>query len=76
LSSSSLSEVNMKKIKITIAKDGTQKIEVLGAHGEDCIELTEELEKRLGFQVGDRTMKPEAKESAEQIRDENEVERS
>lgn len=49
----------MKKIKITLHKDGTQKVEVLGAIGDSCLEFTEELEKRLGVQEGERVLKPE-----------------
>ena len=49
----------MKRIKITIAKDGTQKVEVLGAHGKECVKFTEKLEERLGVPVGERTLKPE-----------------
>ena len=30
----------MKKMKITIRKDGTQKIEVLGAVGDECVTFT------------------------------------
>ena len=37
----------MKKIKITLHPDGTQKVEVLGARGSECLAFTEELEKRL-----------------------------
>jgi len=49
----------MKKMKITIRKDGTQKIEVLGAVGEECVEFTQEMERRLGKQEGERELKPE-----------------
>lgn len=49
----------MKKIKITLHRDGTQKIEVLGAVGEDCLEFTRELEQRLGTQAGQRELKKE-----------------
>jgi Protein of unknown function (DUF2997) len=49
----------MKRIKITIAKDGTQRVEVLGAQGTECIKFTEKLEQRLGVPVGERTLKPE-----------------
>ena len=48
----------MKKITITLHKDGTQKMEVTGARGQACTEFTSELEKRLG-QVEDRQLKPE-----------------
>jgi hypothetical protein len=49
----------MKKMKITIKKDGTQKIEVLGAVGEECVTFTLEMERRLGKQEGEREIKPE-----------------
>ena len=49
----------MKKIKITLHKDGTQKVEVLGAIGAECVEFTKELEKRLGAPIGERELKPE-----------------
>lgn len=56
----------MKKIKITLHRDGTQKIEVLGAAGESCVELTRQLEKRLGTQVGGRVLKAEYHEEEPQ----------
>ncbi len=49
----------MKKIRITLHKDGTQKVEVLGAVGAECVEFTRELEKRLGAPLGERVLKPE-----------------
>lgn len=49
----------MKKIIITIHKDGTQRVEVVGAAGESCVEFTRELERRLGARVGERELKPE-----------------
>jgi hypothetical protein len=49
----------MKKIRITLHKDGTQKVEVLGAVGAECLEFTKELEKRLGAALGERVLKPE-----------------
>ena len=49
----------MKKIKITLHKDGTQKVEVLGAVGSECVEFTRDLEKRLGKAEGERTLKTE-----------------
>ncbi len=60
----------MKKIKVTLHKDGTQHIEALGATGEECIEFTRELEQRLGTPVGERTLKPEC---FEQISEEEQV---
>ena len=49
----------MKKIKITLHPDGTQKIEVLGAVGDSCVEFTHELEERLGKPLGERELNPE-----------------
>ena len=49
----------MKKMKITIYKDGTQKVEALTCGGPDCIALTEAYEKRAGIQIGERVLKPE-----------------
>jgi hypothetical protein len=49
----------MKKIKVTLRKDGTQDVEVLGASGEECLRFTHDLERRLGRPVGARTLKPE-----------------
>jgi len=65
----------MKKIKITLHKDGTQKIEVLGASGDSCLEFTREFEKRLGAQAGERVLKPEYHEEEQETERDREVER-
>ncbi len=65
----------MKKIKITIRKDGTQKVEVLGAVGEDCVQFTRELEKRLGTPLGERELKPEYYETESETERQHEVDR-
>ena len=65
----------MKKIKITIHKDGTQKVEVLGAVGGDCVQFTQELEKRLGSPIGERELKPEYYESETEAEQDYEVDR-
>jgi hypothetical protein len=65
----------MKKIKITLLKDGTQKVEVLNAVGTECQEFTKELEKRLGVTIGERTLKPEFYETVSECETELEVER-
>ncbi len=65
----------VKKIRITLLKDGTQKIEVLGAAGDACLTFTKELEKRLGSVEGERTLKPEFHEAAPEIEGESELER-
>ena len=64
----------MKKIKITIKKDGTQKVEVLGAVGDQCVEFTKELEKRLGTKVGDRVLKDEYHQQERETEPEREYE--
>ena len=63
----------MKKMKITIHKDGTQKIEVLGAAGEECVQFTREMEARLGGQMGERELKPEFHESETETEREREA---
>jgi hypothetical protein len=65
----------MKKIKITLHKDGTQKVEVLGAVGEQCVEFTRALERRLGDQVGERVRKPEYEQTEAEVEPERERER-
>ena len=49
----------MKKIKITIRKDGTQKVEAVDVVGNGCVELTRSFEERLGEVEGERVYKPE-----------------
>ena len=65
----------MKKIKITLHKDGTQKIEVLGAVGTECLEFTRELEQRLGAPIGERVLKPEYAETESEVQRDYEVDR-
>ena len=65
----------MKKMKITLHKDGTQKIEVLNAVGEACVEFTREMEERLGAPAGERQFKPECFEKVIESESEREVER-
>ncbi len=65
----------MRKIKIVLHKDGTQKIEVLNAVGPDCLEFSRELEKRLGTPLGERELKPEYYEGEVEKERDHEVER-
>jgi hypothetical protein len=67
--------MTVRKIKITLRKDGTQSIEVLGATGDSCVELTSALEKRLGAQQGERELKPEYHETEALREPEREKER-
>lgn len=55
----SLEKKNMRKMRITLHKDGTQTIEVLGFKGSGCVEFTKQLEERLGTPIAERTLKPE-----------------
>ena len=64
----------MKKIKITLHQDGTQKLEVLGAFGPECLAFTRELEKRLGSIAGERVLKPEYQEAEIECETERKVE--
>ena len=63
----------MKKMKITLRKDGTQKIEVLNAVGDECLAFTRELEARLGAPAGERELKPEYHESDTEVVPEHEA---
>lgn len=65
----------MKKIKITLHKDGTQKVEVLDAVGSECTEFTRALEQRLGAPIGERTLKPEYHELQQEVERQREIER-
>lgn len=60
----------MKKMKIVLSPDGTQKIEVLGVEGGECLEFTRVLEERLGVQAGERVLKEEYDENAAQREEE------
>ena len=64
----------MKKIKITIRKDGTQKVEALGVVGDSCLELTRSLEERLGEVEGERVHKPEYEMTEEEHEQDREYE--
>lgn len=44
----------IQEIDVTVSPDGMVKLEVRGAQGKKCIELTEEVEKLLGGVVIDR----------------------
>jgi hypothetical protein len=65
----------MKKIKITLHKDGTQKVEVIGAVGAECLQFTAELEKRLGVPLGERELKPEYEATERETERQQETER-
>jgi hypothetical protein len=64
----------VKKMKITLHKDGTQKIEVLGAVGDECLAFTQEIERRLGRQEGERELKPEFEAAEREVERDYEAE--
>ena len=63
----------MRKIRITLHKDGTQKVEVIGAQGQDCVALTRDLEGRLGSPSGERELKPEYHEAVPEVERDREL---
>lgn len=44
----------MRELIVTIDKDGTPTIEVKGVKGQQCLNLTQDIEKALGGKVLDR----------------------
>lgn len=65
----------MKKMKITLHQDGTQKVEVVGAAGDECLRFSRELEQRLGTSLGERELKPEYYETESEVERQREVDR-
>ena len=64
----------MKKIKVTIHKDGTQHVEALNDGGEHCLEFTKALEDRLGKPEGERVYKDEYYEEVHEVETDHETE--
>jgi len=56
----------MKRIEIEYFPDGTSKVEVFGAEGQECLKLTKEIEARHGV-VKQITHKPEFYENGELV---------
>jgi hypothetical protein len=50
--------VDMQELEIAISPSGEVKIEVKGVHGDQCLDLTKQLENSLGT-VEDRQLKSE-----------------
>ncbi len=48
----------MRKIKVTVAKDGTTRIEAFGFSGKECLSATKAIEDAIGA-VNSRKAKPE-----------------
>ena len=62
------------KIRIVIGRDGTPSIEVLDGRGDACLDLTRELEQRLGTPTGERELKPEIDATEAELETESEEE--
>jgi hypothetical protein len=58
--------MELEEVEVFIDPDGRVRLEVRGAKGKSCLELTAPLEQALGGQVEAREMTPEALE-AEQV---------
>jgi len=54
--------MELQEIEVFIEKDGRVLIQVRGAKGLTCLDLTRELEEALGGQIEAREMTPEAYE--------------
>ncbi len=54
--------MEMQEIEVFIEKDGRVRIQVRGAKGLSCLELTKDLEEALGGQIEAREMTAEAYE--------------
>jgi hypothetical protein len=55
--------MELQQIDVYIDKNGQVRVEVRGAKGRTCLELTEDLEQALGGKVTAREMTPEATEA-------------
>jgi hypothetical protein len=58
--------MELQEIDVFIEKDGRVRIEVRGAKGGACLDLTRDLEAALGGQIEDRQMTPESHEIAQE----------
>lgn len=62
--------MEFQEVEVTIAPDGTTRIEVRGLAGRGCLELTAGLEQALGGQIVARELTADAYAVAEeQVRD-------
>lgn len=62
--------MDTQEVEVEIDRTGHVRLRVRGAKGEQCLELTKDLEAALGGQVESREMTAEAYEApAEQVQD-------
>jgi hypothetical protein len=59
--------MELQEIDVFIEKDGQVRLEIRGAKGTQCLDLTKDLEAVLGGQVLLREMTPEADETSGQV---------
>ena len=59
--------MELQEVDVFIGEDGNVLIEVRGAKGKVCLELTRDLEEALGGQILKRKMTPEADETVQEI---------
>jgi hypothetical protein len=60
-----LNIMQIHEIEVVIDKNGHVQVHVLGVKGENCLELTKDLEKALGGDVSSRELTVEAIEQVE-----------
>lgn len=58
--------MELQEIDVFIEQDGRVRIEVRGAKGTSCLDLTKDLEDALGGQIEAREMTPEAYETEQE----------
>lgn len=61
--------MEIQEVDVYIEKDGRVRIEVRGAQGSSCLDITAPLEQALGGEIESREMTAEAYESTEQTQD-------
>ncbi|TYB45423.1 DUF2997 domain-containing protein [Actinomadura chibensis] len=61
--------MDLHEVEVTIAPDGTTRIEVRGVTGAGCLDLTGGLEAALGGEVVERELTAEAREVLERRAD-------
>jgi len=60
--------MEIQEIEVTIGKNGQVQIQVRGAKGKKCLDLTRELEQALGAAVIDREFTSEAQDAGSGLR--------
>ncbi len=55
--------MDLQEIEVTIEPNGQVHVQVRGARGASCLDLTHDLEEALGGEVISREMTPEAQET-------------